>query len=217
MRASFGANNNDHFAIAFFMTKETFSSDSLKWSENVILVDADYLDRVAFDLIVNFERMINRHIPKGNLCHWLNCIALDGGLRPGDNSIQALFIHSNGKSSFDNLQPSSFENELDGKAFKDNLGEFTLHSFQADEGVPMEDLFDMAFAEISKSKEVKRVMVIGDTENYADHIKTIAAQSVVRDITLFSMSPLTGRGFYQEILGYSLMSALGIRSEEIPS
>ena len=24
------------------------------WSENVVIVDADYVDRVAFDLIVNF-------------------------------------------------------------------------------------------------------------------------------------------------------------------
>ena len=199
------------------MTNNAFSPDSLKWSENVILVDADYLDRVAFDLIVNFERMINRHIPKGDLCHWLNCIALDGGLRPGGNSIQTLFIHSKEKKSFDNLQPSSFENELDGKAFKDNLGEFTLHSFETDGGVPLEDLFEMALAEISGEKGVKRIMVIGDTENHSDRIKAIASQSSVRDITLFSMSPLTGRGFYQEILGYSLMSALGIRSEEIPS
>ena len=33
-----------------------------KWSENVILVDADYVDRVAFNLIVNFERMLGRRI-----------------------------------------------------------------------------------------------------------------------------------------------------------
>ena len=31
----------------------------IKWSENVILVDADYVDKVAFNLIVNFERMID--------------------------------------------------------------------------------------------------------------------------------------------------------------
>ena len=32
-----------------------------KWSENVVLVDADYVDSVAFNLIVNFERMIGRY------------------------------------------------------------------------------------------------------------------------------------------------------------
>ena len=39
------------------------------WQPNVILVDADYLDAVAFDLIVNFERMIGRRIPPADLCH----------------------------------------------------------------------------------------------------------------------------------------------------
>ena len=37
-----------------------------KWKEHVILVDADYVDRVAFDLTVNFERMIGRRIPQAD-------------------------------------------------------------------------------------------------------------------------------------------------------
>ena len=51
------------------------------WSENVIIVDADYVDNVAFNLIVNFERIIGRRIPQADLARWLVCIALDGGLR----------------------------------------------------------------------------------------------------------------------------------------
>ena len=38
-----------------------------KWSENVIIVDADYVDRVAFDLTVNFERMLGRRVPKADM------------------------------------------------------------------------------------------------------------------------------------------------------
>jgi hypothetical protein len=34
-------------------------------------------------------------------------------------------------------------------------------------------------------------------------------------ITVFSMSPQAGGRFQQEILGYSLMAALGIRGEEL--
>ena len=45
----------------------TLDTNNIKWSENVIIADADYIDRVAFDLIVNFERMINRRIhPAGS-------------------------------------------------------------------------------------------------------------------------------------------------------
>lgn len=34
-------------------------------------------------------------------------------------------------------------------------------------------------------------------------------------ITLLAMQPLTGGNFRQEILGYSLMTALGIKADEI--
>ena len=53
-----------------------------KWSEYVILVDAEYVDKVAFDMIVNFERMLERRIPQADTAQWLECVALDGGLRP---------------------------------------------------------------------------------------------------------------------------------------
>ena len=36
-----------------------------------------------------------------------------------------------------------------------------------------------------------------------------------KNVTLLAMSPLMGTGFQQQILGYSLMSALGIRGDEI--
>ena len=46
-----------------------------KWSANVILVDADYVDKVAFNLIVNFERMLGRQIPRANMALWADCVA----------------------------------------------------------------------------------------------------------------------------------------------
>ena len=45
--------------------------NNTKWSRNVILVDGDYVDSVAFNLIVNFERMLGRRIPKADTA-WLS-------------------------------------------------------------------------------------------------------------------------------------------------
>ena len=100
----------------------------VRWSPNVILVDADYIDRVAFHLVVNFERMLGRRIPPADLPHWLDCIVLDGGLRPGENDVQVVLFHSKGVQKMQHFNPSEFAKELDGVAFKDNLGEFTLQS-----------------------------------------------------------------------------------------
>ena len=48
----------------------TLDTNNIKWSENVIIADADYIDRVAFDLTVNFERMINRRIQPADMAQW---------------------------------------------------------------------------------------------------------------------------------------------------
>ena len=53
----------------------TLDTNNIKWSENVIIADADYIDKVAFDLTVNFERMINRRIQPADMAQWAVCIA----------------------------------------------------------------------------------------------------------------------------------------------
>lgn len=45
--------------ILIILCKFAYMNNNLagtaKWCENVMVVDADYIDKVAFDLIVNFE------------------------------------------------------------------------------------------------------------------------------------------------------------------
>lgn len=185
------------------------------YTENVVLVDADFLDRITFDLIVNFERMIDRRIDAGDLCHWLDCVALDGGMRPGNNQIQAIFLHSKDKEELHHMKPGNFKEELSDKAFKDNLGEFGLLSFPVEELVSAEDFYVQAFQALVEEKQVKRILAVGDMAAYGERLKRICVEAEDKDITLFTMEPTPGRGFAQEILGYSLMSALRIRSEEI--
>ena len=64
----------------------------VSWAENIIIADADHIDRVAFDLTVNFERMLNRRIPQADLARWIDCIALDGGVREGDQHTHVIII-----------------------------------------------------------------------------------------------------------------------------
>lgn len=189
------------------------------WSEAVILADADYIDRVAFDLIVNFERMLERRIPQADLARWIDCVALDGGMVPTTNhqppttNIQVILLHS--KPKLENFVPANFADELDGKAFNDNLGEFCISCVPVEELTTMEDLFCDSLQHICQQPEVKRLMVIGD-ERYYDRIKTtLNNQQAPLITTVFTMQPMPGGRFQQEILGFSLMAALGIRGEEI--
>lgn len=189
----------------------------VRWSENVILADADYIDRVAFNLIVNFERMLGRRIPQADIARWIDCVALDGGIREGEHETQVVLIHQKGKLGLENFVPSAYK-ELDGKAFKDHLGEFAINAYPIEQ-IAGEDFFTEVLSLVTAQKEVKRVMVIPNLEENTIYNKVREALRQVDDeekrVTLFAMQPLTGGNYRQEILGYSLMAALGIRAEEI--
>ena len=60
----------------------TMMKNNTEWSENVILADADYVDGVAFNLTVNFERMLGRRVPQADMALWAECVAMDGGTPP---------------------------------------------------------------------------------------------------------------------------------------
>ncbi len=190
-----------------------------KWSENVILVDADYVDHVAFDLIVNFERMIGRRIPPADTAKWIDCVALDGGLREGQHETQVIFIHRKSTKAMANFTPGNFEDQLNATAFKDNLGEFTICSFPVeDELVESNDFFVDILQTAANSGDVKRIMVVPNAEDTTLYNAIAHALRKVdedKHITVFSMQPMPGGNFRQEILGYSLMNALGIKADEI--
>ena len=190
--------------------------ENVRWSENVIVVDADYVDSVAFNLIVNFERMIGRRIPPAAMARWVECVALDGGLRQGDHETQVVLLHDKGKRAMENFTPADYSTQLDGKAFKGNLGEFVFGAYPVESLVSKEEFLVDVVSLVCNQKEVKRVMVVPDVDKCYDMLRH-ALRHVDDDkrVTLFAMQPLTGGNFRQEILGYSLMSALGIKADEI--
>lgn len=200
--------------VVYLQIKNTMEQQ--QWSENVILVDADYVDKVAFNLIVNFERMLGRRVPQADIARWIDCIALDGGLREGDNKVQVVFVYDKAKDKLENFVPARLDDELNGKAFNDNIGEFLFCSLPVEEMTDNEHLFCDALMHICSHKQVKRIMVVPNAETYYDGVRR-ALKDVDDDkrITVFAMQPMTGGNFRQEILGYSLMAALGIHSEEL--
>jgi len=194
-------------------------TENTHWSKNIIIADADYIDKVAFNLIVNFERMIGRMIPPADMAHWLDCIALDGGIREGENEIQVILVHDKGGKKLENFLPSNYADELDGKAFKDHLGEFAISVLEVEEIVSKTQFINDIVGAACIQKEVKRIMIVPDGEDGVTYQQLRGALQHVDDddkrITLFAMQPMPGGNYRQEILGYSLMAALGIKSEEI--
>lgn len=215
-------------------------------TETVILADADYVDSVAFQLTVNFERVLGRRIPKADLAQWLVCVALDGGLCPsapspsfpaseekgraGDSdadSRQSTAVFTYTKPIMQNFTPGDLVNEVNGHAFMDDrLGEFALSAYPVEPVVDSTQFFVDVLDTICCSQEVKRLIVIPNAEQQGviDRVRQClrhhdtsggASNPQLRQVTLLAMQPLTGGAFRQELLGYSLMAALGIRGEEV--
>ena len=196
-------------------------AQNIKWSENIIIVDGDYIDRVAFDLIVNFERMLNRRIPAADFSQWAVDIALDGRLKPGNHETQVVLLHDRKNPKLENFTPADYEKELNGQAFKDaQLGEFIINSIATGDETAEKDtvLLDLLKTVLSHG-EVKRIMIVPNAED--NHLIS-TLRTTLRDvddelkhITVFAMQPLEGGNFKQQILGYSLLNAMGISSSEI--
>ena len=202
-----------------------------KWCENVIIADGDYIDKVAFNLIVNFERMIGRRIPQADMARWIDCVALDGGMKPAEQPVNAqdsstpapqnqtsvIFIHDKQSDRLQNFTPGHYVDDLHMKAFSDSLGEFMMSAFPVEESVVTKrDFFIDVTKTICNLKEVKRVMIIPDAERIYDDVRlALKDADDEKRITVFAMQPMPGGNFRQEILGYSLMQALGIRASEI--
>jgi len=71
---------------------------------------------------------------------------------------------------------------------------------------------------VCSQKEVKRIILIPDSEQETIYNKVRATLRQIDDekhITLLAMQPMANWNFRQEILGYSLLAALGISSDEI--
>lgn len=199
----------------------------MQWGENVIIADAEYIDSVAFNLIVNFERMIGRHIPQADMAQWAECIAMDGGVNH-DNAkgmeTNVILIHDKKVEEMNNFNPASFEKEYDGQAFNGDLGEFSFLTVTSDEGtetMTKTDIIADVLAAMADEPQVKRVMVVPNLEQEGmlnvlmPVLHHLDRKCQDKRITLFAMQPLTGVPCRTEILGYSLMAALGIRADEI--
>lgn len=194
---------------------------NVKLSENIILADADYIDYVAFQLSVQFERMLGRRIAKADLSQWAVDIVLDGGLRADGKAheTQLVLVHEKQHPKLSNFTPSIFETELNGQAFNDKaLGEFLVNAYAVGDVVSKDDYMLDTVSMVLGHDEVKRLMIIPNGEQgtiYEELAAALRNAPEDKHITIFAMQPMAGGNFRQEILGYSLMNALGIKAGEI--
>mgnify|MGYP000116893835 FL=1 len=148
-------------------------TNEIKFADTVILVDVAYVDRVAGDLSKHFGDVVGRKLPKADLPVLLECLSLDSGIPLGENAVQVLFIYDEESKKMDAFQPSDLEKELNNVAFKSQLGEFALYSFEPSDMASREELFLESLRVVVDAKEVKRVIIVPAEEEYGDKVPAI--------------------------------------------
>ena len=132
---------------------------------------------------------------------------------------QVVLVHDKGKTKLENFAPSNYAKELNAQAFEDpTFGEFLVNAYAVGDVVSKDDYILDTVQTITQHPEVKRLMVIPNGEQgdlYGQLRRMLHNVDNDQRITLFAMQPMEGGNFRQEILGYSMLSALGIRGDEI--
>ena len=192
-------------------------NNELKFAEKVILIDAAYIDKVTKDLSQHFGQLIGRELPKADLPIFLECVAMDAAIQPGDNVLQVLFVYDKNESKMDAFNPGDLKKELNDVAFKSQLGEFQLNTFEPSDMADKEAFFLESVRLIADAKEVKHLVVVPSESEYGDKLPEIFEKVDGKEsIHVLGMNPPAPSDKYQwEMLGYAVLQALGIRSDEI--
>lgn len=194
-----------------------------QFKQNVLLVDADYVDRVAQDLRLNFGKMLGREIGLADLAEWLVCASLDGGVPEDEKGksqgeVQVVLIRSLAKTCLEQFEPGNMLSGIDGQAFRvPYVGEFLLSVVPEEKAMGQtEPLFTEATRFLLTSQEVKRLILVPDMARYGALLKEdIEKAEGEMQVVLLTMEPEEGKRFTTEVLGFSLMHALGIAPEEL--
>lgn len=192
-------------------------NNELKFAEKVILIDASYINKVTGDLSQHFGQMIGRELPKADLPIFLECVAMDAAIQPGENVLQVLLVYDKELTKMDAFNPGDLKKELNDVAFNSQLGEFQLNTFEPSDMADREAFFWEAVKLVADAKEVKHLVIVPSEMEYGDKIPEILEKVDGKEsIHVLGMNPLApSKAFSWEMMGYAVLQALGIRSDEI--
>ena len=192
-------------------------NNELKFAEKVILIDAAYINKVTKDLSQHFGQLIGRELPKADLPIFLECVAMDAAIQPGENVLQVLFVYDKNQTRIDAFNPSDLKKELNDVAFKSQLGEFQLNTFEPSDMADKEAFFLESVRLVADAKEVKHLVVVPNEMEYGDKLPEIFDKVDGKEsIHVLGMNPLASSDKYHwKMMGYAVLQALGIRSDEI--
>ena len=193
------------------------NNNELKFAEKVILIDALYINKVTNDLRQHFSQVIGRELPKADLPIFLECVAMDAAVQPGEHVLQVLFVYDKNQPKMEAFTTGDLKKELNDVAFKSQLGEFQLNTFEPSDMVDREAFFLEAVKLVADAQEVKHLVVIPSETEYGEKLSEIFDKVDGKDsIHVLGMNPPSPSDkFHWEMMGYAVLQALGVWSDEL--
>lgn len=181
--------------------------------KQLILVDAAALNKVAFDIIVNFERMLNRRLPRVDMRKWLFAAACDGNFVHALEPVSVVMLVKNGAAEFANLDFEFLEN-VPAESIVDCEGyqmSIEMRGYDGDAGHALVEIVENLNEEFPRLND----LVCVPREDISQYTaRLLAGMRMVRP-TLLTPDMLRGTGFAQEFISCSISYALGITGDDV--
>lgn len=191
-------------------------SEKIKLSQNVMLIDASFLNFVVADLRKYFEQMLKRPLQEIDLTELSTYLALDAGISEGANEIQMLMVYDKESSTLQYCHPANLKGELNGVAFKNQVGEFAFAGVPCEEMVSRADLYIDLLGIVADCGDVKKLVVVSFNEEYGQEVTAALNKVEGKEIVQFRMDePEEVLAYQWEMLAFPVMQALGIKGDEL--
>lgn len=194
-------------------------NDKVSFSENVIVIDVAFLNEIVAQVKDALAERVGRMLPDIDWPVWLECLALDAGLREGGNEIQVLLLHDDSVRTMTCCRPADID-ALDGMACRTSVGEFSFSCVTPADITSCEELFLDLMQLALDAANVQRLLLIPHQPAYGTRVEEalckISEEKACEKVLYFRMdSPVGPQPFRSDLVNYSLLHAFGIRSEEL--
>lgn len=187
-----------------------------------MLMDVAFLNEIAGGIPGFLGKKLGRELPGIDLPAWLSYLALDAGLRGGQNEIQVLLVHDEATRGLKNCEPSALT-ALDGMACRTPVGEFSFSCVTPAGMASCEELYLDLMNLTLDSADVKCLMLVPFHPLYAG-----AVEDGLRKFSKEKGGEACGKAVYFmlnqpsqpvparcEPINYSLLQALGVKPDEL--
>lgn len=197
-------------------------TNDVKFSKNVILIDVAFVNEVIAKSKKPMEEQLGRELPNIDLPAWLSYLALDAGLREGDNEIQVLLVHSEGTHTLDCCEPANLDG-LDGMACRTSLGEFVFSTVSPASITNTVDLFLDLMNLTLDSADVECLMLLPFHPLYGNEVedglrsffKGKSKEECSKAVYFLMDKLLEPIPCRSDLVAYSILRAFGIKSEDL--